>query len=128
MKTLVALLLVSTLSFSAHAKIHALEDMTENYDFGEVTIGQGASNTWEFTAEKDMYITSVTLNGKDFWAETDCLGELDATYTCYFELNFDPTEVGDYTGTAVMTTDTDTFTLNITGKGVEAAPAQMPEH
>ncbi|UYL08596.1 choice-of-anchor D domain-containing protein [Bdellovibrio sp. SKB1291214] len=134
MKTLIALLLVTTFSWSAQAApthsfikspIHTTEEVAVDYDFGDVTMGNGASQTWEFTAPENaaVYISQITITGDDFWADTDCLGKLDATYSCTFTLYFVPSKEGAVTGTVKIMTNLDNVTINAKAKGV-AAPAQ----
>ncbi|MGE5087459.1 MAG: hypothetical protein ACM3MG_14235 [Bacillota bacterium] len=121
MKTLVAFLMASTLSVIAQAA-----DVTMDKDFGEVMVGSNDNEAYAITApdDADLYVTSMSLDGKGFWAETDCLGELPAGYTCYVEVNFEPQAVGDYVGTLKAMTSVDNYTVNLKGKGVEQAPQQ----
>lgn len=134
MKTLIALLLASTFSWSTYAApahvfaktpIHPTDEVAIDYDFGEVTMGNGASQTWEFTAPDDaaVYISQITITGDDYWADTDCLGKLDATYSCTLTLYFVPAKEGDAMGTVKIMTNMDNVTINAKAKGV-AAPAQ----
>ena len=88
-------------------------------------MGNGASQTWEFTAPDDaaVYISQITITGDDYWADTDCLGKLDATYSCTLTLYFVPAKEGDAMGTVKIMTNMDNVTINAKAKGV-AAPAQ----
>ncbi|WP_413558921.1 hypothetical protein [Bdellovibrio sp. HCB209] len=131
MKTLIALLLASTFSWSTYAApshtfmkspIHATEEVAIDYDFGEVTMGNGASQTWEFTAPEDaaVYISQIMITGDDYWADTDCLGKLDATYSCTFTLYFVPSKAGHAMGTVKIMTNMDNVTINAKAKGMAA--------
>ena len=121
MKTLFAFMMASTFSLIVHAN-----EVTMDKDFGDVTVGSNANEIYTITAPADaaLYVTSMSLEGKGFWAETDCLGELPAGYSCYVEVNFEPSAVGDYMGTMKAMTTVDNYTLNLKGKGIEEAPQQ----
>ncbi len=134
MKTLIALMLASTFSWSAYAApshtfmkspVHATDEVAIDYDFGEVTVGNGASQTWEFTApdDADVYVSQISITGDDFWVDTDCLGKLEATYSCSLTMYFVPAKEGDAMGIVKIMTNMDNVTITTKGKGI-AAPAQ----
>ncbi|WP_413585567.1 hypothetical protein [Bdellovibrio sp. HCB274] len=133
MKNLIAVLLVSTFSWASFAAptnalaqnpIHVTEDVVIDYDFGEVALGSGGSQSWDLyaPADKAIYISQITISGADYWADTDCLGFLEAGYSCSFTLFFVPAQTGESTGTVKIIGDTDSVTFNVKGTGVEAAP------
>ncbi|WP_413576121.1 hypothetical protein ACLVWU_17195 [Bdellovibrio sp. HCB290] len=133
MKNLLAILLVSTFSWAsfatpsyAYAQNPVLinEDHVIDYDFGEVVIGSGGSQSWDLyaPADKAIYISQITISGDDYWADTDCLGFLEAGYSCSFTLFFVPAHTGESTGSVKIIGDSDSVTFNVKGTGVEGEP------
>ncbi|WP_413582802.1 hypothetical protein [Bdellovibrio sp. HCB288] len=135
MKNLLAILLVSAFSWASFAAppqtfaqtpIQVSEDIVIDYDFGEVAVGSGSSTSWELyaPADKSIYISQITMSGGDYWADTDCLGFLEAGYSCTFTLYFVPSQQGESNGTVKVLANEDSVTMNIKGTGIPGGEPQ----
>ena len=92
--------------------------------FPATEVGSRAHMRYDLTAPADanLMVSSMTLDGTNFWVESNCLGDLPKGKTCYVDVVFDPTEAKDYASTLVITTSVDTYTVHLTGKGTAVAP------
>ncbi|QDK39274.1 hypothetical protein [Bdellovibrio sp. NC01] len=119
MKALFTLCFVSCLSVFAQAA-----PVDAPLAFPSTEIGSRSHMRYDLTAPADasLLVTAMTLDGTNFWVESNCLGELPKGLTCYVDVMFDPTEAKSYSSTMVITTSVDTYTLHLTGTGTTPAP------